>query len=389
MLPKNLLCLCAALTLILGAGQPVQAQSDAGKSLKKETCGDLWPVERHGKWGYIDKTGRIIIPLKFESTDEFSEGLAAVTIKEKTGYIDTTGKFVIPPRFIEGFPFSSGMALVVLRSFRKGMYHFNQYGYIDRSGNLVIQVQEPLDTKSFRVLYQDKDLTFSEGLLPVTQNDKSGFMDKAGKQVIPPRYNNVHPFSEGLAAVALENKYGYIDRSGKMVIPPQFESAGPFSEGLAAVAFNGKHGYIDKSGKLVITGEEFEVERKFSAGLAAARGKNGKYGYIDRTGKFVIPPQFRRVGDFSEGLAAVDLVDVSWPGNLAYINQKGQMMIKAMSTFPNSPMKAEFDLHYYRFCGGVAQVSLGKKEDEDATGYINQEGKFIWPEVTPSKKEGR
>ena len=219
-----------------------------------------------------------------------------------------------------------------------------------------------------------------------------GFMDKAGKLVIPPRYNDVQPFSEGLAAVMLEDKYGYIDRSGKMVIPPQFSDAGPFSEGLAAVQIDStgdQEGYIDKSGKLVITGAEFSVARAFSEGLAAVQGKNEKYGFIDKTGKFVIPPQFLRVGDFSEGLAAVEPVDTGWPGNLAYINQKGEIVIKSMSTFPNSPDKAEFDLHNYRFCGGVARVSLGKKEDDDATGYINQEGKFIWPKVTPSKKELR
>ena len=78
-----------------------------------------------------------------------------------------------------------------------------------------------------------KELFFSEGLVSVEQNDKVGFIDKAGKQVIPPRYADAQPFSEGLAAVRIKGKYGYIDRSGKMVIPPQFEDAGPFSEGLA------------------------------------------------------------------------------------------------------------------------------------------------------------
>ena len=68
---------------------------------------------------------------------------------------------------------------------------------------------------------------------------------------------------------------------------------------------------------------------------------------------------------------------------------KGQMVIKSMSTVPDRPDRAEFDLHYYRFCGGVARVSLGKDEDRDAEGYINQEGKFIWPQVTPSQKESR
>ncbi len=79
---------------------------------------------------------------------------------------------------------------------------------------------------------------------------------------------------------------------------------------------------------------------------------------------------------------------MGWPGDLAYINQRGQIVIKSMSTVRDRPMKVEFDLSYYHFCGGVARVSLGK-EDSDAEGYINKEGKFIWPEVTPSKKELR
>ena len=157
------------------------------------------------------------------------------TIKEKTGYIDQTGKFVIPPRSLSGFPFSSGMALVVIRRFEQDNLPMNQLGYIDRSGKLVIQRQEALDSKSLHVSH--KDLFFSEGLVRVKQNDKVGFIDKAGRQVIPPRYENAQPFSEGLAAVKIEGKYGYIDRSGKMVIPPRFKDAGPFSEGLALIRF--------------------------------------------------------------------------------------------------------------------------------------------------------
>ncbi len=55
-----------------------------------------------------------------------------------------------------------------------------------------------------------------------------------------------------------------------------------------------------------------------------------------------------------EGLATVEPGDADYPGNLAYINTRGQVVIISMSTLPDSPMKAESDLHYYRFYGGVA-----------------------------------
>jgi WG containing repeat len=386
--PKNLLYLLGALMFILWTSQPVQSQSPPEIPMKKKTCEDLWPVEHDKKCGYIDKTGRLIIPFQFDSAGDFSEGLAAVGIKEKTGYIDKTGKFVIPPRFTEGFRFSEGLAVVLIRLVgREGITSFYKYGYIDKSGKVVIQPpQDPESLKWFS--YAHKGLSFSEGLAYMAHG-KLGYIDKAGKPIIPPKYNDVQPFSEGLAAVKLEDKYGYIDRSGEMVIPPRFEDAGPFSEGLAPARNGNQWVYIDKSGKLVITGGEFVLARAFSEGLAAVIGKNDKYGYIDKTGKFVIQPQFTRAGDFSEGLAPVMPIGAIWPGNLAYINQKGQIVIKSMSTVPDRPERVELDLSYYHFCGGVARVSQGKNEDRDAEGYINKEGKFIWPEVSPSKQELR
>ena len=383
---KRLLYPLAALTVILWAGLPFQAQSRAGNFPQKKACSSLWPVELEKKWGYIDKSGRLIIPCNFDGAGDFSEGLAAVEIHGKCGYIDETGNFAIPPRFYGGRPFSEGMALVILGQSegRNGRPNIFKFGYIDRAGKVLIQAQEALSAKELSYLY--KSLAFSEGLACVTQNDKIGFLDKAGKQVIPPSYDEALPFSEGLAAVKIAGKFGYIDRSGKMVIPARFDDAGPFAEGLAYIETAGNCGYIDKSGKVAIKGEEFLGGRDFSQGLAAVRGKNDRYGYINKTGKFVIPPSYRRVGDFSEGLAAVTPADAKWPGNLAYINQKGQVAIKAMSTIPDRPDKVEFGLRYYRFCGGVARVSLGKKEDADAAGYINREGKVIWPPAAPAKK---
>jgi len=46
--------------------------------------------------------------------------------------------------------------------------------------------------------------------------------------------------------------YGFIDKNGKVVIEPQFDNVEDFSEGLEQVKKDGKEGYIDKIGKVVI-----------------------------------------------------------------------------------------------------------------------------------------
>ena len=51
----------------------------------------------HGKYGFIDKTGKVVIPCKWKDVGWFSDGLAIVRDdNEKYGIIDKTGKMITP-----------------------------------------------------------------------------------------------------------------------------------------------------------------------------------------------------------------------------------------------------------------------------------------------------
>src|SRR3989339_1691422 len=89
-----------------------------------------------------------------------------------------------------------------------------------------------------------------QALIPFRAGSKWGYSDKAGKLVIPARYNAARPFSEGLALVMSGGKYGFIDAAGREVIKPAYQSAGDFGAGLAPVKLKGSWGYIDKAGKI-------------------------------------------------------------------------------------------------------------------------------------------
>src|SRR5438132_7550011 len=66
--------------------------------------------EGGAKWGFIDKSGAVVINPHFDSDyyspPWFSEGLAAISFAGKVGYVDRTGKIVIEPRFAKGLWFS-------------------------------------------------------------------------------------------------------------------------------------------------------------------------------------------------------------------------------------------------------------------------------------------
>ena len=91
------------------------------------------------KFGYIDKTGKVVIPFKYDYFGEenyksgyyFSEGLSAVKLNSKWGFIDKTGKEVIPPKYDLAGDFSEGLAAVGLIG--EDGYKF-KFGYIDKTG---------------------------------------------------------------------------------------------------------------------------------------------------------------------------------------------------------------------------------------------------------------
>ena len=142
-------------------------------------------------------------------------------------------------------------------------------------------------------------------------------------------YNMMYRFSEGLAKVELNNKFGYIDRTGREVIPCKYDWINAFSDGLAIVNLNGKYGFIDETGREVIPCK-YDSIFDFKDGLSKVI-LNGKFGYIDKTGKEICPCKYDGIGDFVEGLAPVIL---NW--KLGFIDKQGNWYDEKPSVLPES-----------------------------------------------------
>jgi hypothetical protein len=286
-----------------------------------DSNGKILEGSRFMKHGYIDKKGNIVIQPEFEFANEFKEGLANVYINGKGwGFINKEGKVVIDPAEHEynmrkSF-FSEGLARVTISSRwakkpKNGcLYYRYYYGYIDKSGKVVIR----------------GDFSgagdFSEGLAVIEQgggalsvlsggpdryiDGRKGYINKKGKIVIKPKYASVSSFSEGLVAVRKKKgKWGYINQKGKTVIKFKFDMAKPFYCGLASIKMGNKYGFIDKNGNYVVE-PKFEDSLHFSQGYAAVK-LNGKWGYINEKGEYLIEPKFKSARTFSEGFAIVEL----------------------------------------------------------------------------------
>ena len=285
----------------------------------------LFRIKQNGKYGFIDKSGNIVIIPQFDYVRPFSEDLAWVGRgRQEWGSLTIYYDF-------ESFINKAGQAVIVNRDFRA-------------AGD------------------------FSDGLAPVKINGKWGYINKVGNILIDPKFNACGFFSGGLAVARIGDIWSFIDKTGRVVISEQFEEVQHFSDGLAAVKTGSNWKYIDKNGKIVLN-TQYDLVGNFSEGLAPVNlggqeneyvgMEGGKWGYIDKTGNIVIPLQFEYGKTFSEGIAPVKI-----GGRWGFIDKAGTVVIKPQFDWAEC------------FSGGLAEVEI--HHGGLRIGYINKKGDYVW-----------
>lgn len=176
-----------------------------------------------GSWGLLRTSGDWAIEPKFDSLGRLKDGLAIfgdcggkvlrpyefkVPIHCKFGYIDSSGKVLIPAQFTSAEPFFDDRAAVSFspRNAQSALVADPEmsFGYIDRTGLLVIDA-----------VYKEVK-PFSEGVAAVKKSigdgkrDRWGYIDKSGKPLTKFEFLGADSVSEGLARVWTSEGDGYL-----------------------------------------------------------------------------------------------------------------------------------------------------------------------------------
>jgi len=116
------------------------------------------------KWGILTADGEQLAEVKFDSVGVFHDGLAVVKAAERYGYIDRSGAIVIPIQWMAAYDFSEGLA--ALRVDKK---HFQ---FIDTAGTVVIKSKK-----------YDSVGRFRNGICRVVKGGKVKWIDTRGKEL--------------------------------------------------------------------------------------------------------------------------------------------------------------------------------------------------------------
>lgn len=213
---------------------PTGWQLDEYEDCKNE-LGLYNAYDEAGKYGFIQQSGAIAIPARFDEAWGFSDNLALVKINGYYGYIQPNGEYAITPIYDDGWRFSNGIAKVQKE---------DKFGFIDTQGN----VQIPL-------IY-DKISLPKNGYIIAARADKQGLLDTQGNVLIPFNYTDIDYPSEGMVlAEDVQDdgsmRQGFLDMNGSIALPFIYESAGSFVGGVAEVEVDWERQLINKYGEQV------------------------------------------------------------------------------------------------------------------------------------------
>ena len=198
-----------------------------------------------------------VVPEEF-AIDPFSNGLAVIKkINRKIlhtdyGYIDKTGKVLVYPYLYWAEDFSEDVAVV------------NRNQFINKKGEFI---------------FTDLDISlakkFSDGMCRVIKDDRIGYIDKSGRIVIEPVFTSASDFIDGYAVASMANKamgnevfdfdqrlvdgalWGIIDKTGAWVIEPEYRSINLLGNNVANLSSKDSNG--NWLSKLIVLGKDIRV----------------------------------------------------------------------------------------------------------------------------------
>ncbi|MFN3402735.1 MAG: WG repeat-containing protein [Cytophagaceae bacterium] len=255
-------------------------------------------------YGLINPEGKLILQCKYKKIESFSESLACVTKKDgKTGYVDSTGKFVVPAIYKSGTSFAEGKAVVLSEG---------KYGYINSRGQFIIP-------PTFK-----KASSFKEGFAYVSLEEKNGFIDSTGQLVISLPYFQTFNFSEGIAAIKTKKNYYFINTAGRRLYNAYYKEAGDFINGFAKVKSSDYYGIMDSEGQMIIN-YKYDYIGPYYSDYAKIK-KNNFCGIYDRDGKEIVAPDFEVI----TYIRTLKIFRVEKGDRVGYVDLKGKVIWEAL-----------------------------------------------------------
>jgi hypothetical protein len=291
------------LVLFLACSIPVFAQN-ADMSLIPYRKGDLW--------GYTTSDKTIIIKPEYEEAHRFYEGFAAVKKGGKFGYINKEGKVVIPFKFFSAKAFQFGFYGSDTKPNPKDKAPATQKTVLFAGASLLANGYEIcIDTKGMQLAkcpaINDNIVTDNDkpATVTVVSNystiQKSGLFDK-----ITGDYKIIANAEETYYIAVRNNNYGVFNNKFDVIVPFEYSSIEKINIGAMAylkVEKNGLKGILFGTGSPYFSVENSRIQdvKSLNGSTYFIFTKDGQTGIKDTKYKTIVEPIYSDIAYDSTG----------------------------------------------------------------------------------------
>ncbi|NLB54957.1 MAG: WG repeat-containing protein [Lentisphaerae bacterium] len=381
-----------------------------------------------GKSGYLDRTGKVAIPARYDFAGSFTEDMAAVRINGRDRLIRRDGSYVCGAdyEFVKsssmnrclfwvgingqiGLAEESGKLIsdFLFDEFYDGYRVWQGLAFVRKTGGLWTL----LDKKGERLtppafIEFEKILGWDEiGYMRVTGEGGVGLVDMRGRFQAPCEFDDVVPFVIGKVFVKKNHKWGLIDEDHVFLLEPQFNSVSTLSGQFAIVNVyepiesdalgvgNYKWNIVSGEGKLLFP---FQKGRAWHSGahndpVTIGVGQTRDLFNVWQQ-EYVLPVIYDKIESWGDGLLAV------WKGEyVGLVTVEGKWLVTHELMIVGLPAKLCNKFGVIKACTGMGLISdrgeillpcefeeigllsenLVPAKDDGLWGYVNLEGKWL------------
>ncbi|MDP8079960.1 WG repeat-containing protein [Phocoenobacter skyensis] len=296
---------------------------------------------------------KIFQDIKYDNIHPFYNGLALVEKDNKFGYINSDGDIVIPIKYVWATRFHNGRAFVVKENF----WGHQKIALIDNMGKLLTEFKYDSAEFANRNAFELKATKDKRGkqfifamessylgydasefdpneLIMVSENNKYGFIDTSGKEVIPLIYDSASHFNErdfdNVSRVWVNGKAGLIDRKGNYILEHKYDYIQSFKNNIAYVDLKGRREIINlnkanevKDLLLIKKVNNDTINTQLNANCTIDKHSTGwYYGLFNPSGKLAIDCVYHHIYFLTKDFINVELNDKE-----GVIDKKGKLII--------------------------------------------------------------
>lgn len=294
--------------------------------------------------GLFDSTGKRLLETNYKNISQFDHGVAIIEKGDnQKGLINRSGRIILPVKFASIY---FGMISPVILVKESDDTEHEKAFYIDSTG------------KKLSALIFDQALPMENGTAKVRSNGKFGYVDEKIGIKIPIIYDEIGYFMHGIAPARWKGKWGIINSKGNTIVPLKYVKTEIFNEKLILFCDgNKKWGVTDYTGKILIPAKYqrySSVQNIKNHHDALIVYLDNKCGIVNYKGEELIPLHYSYINSVEYDSRHKFGLIVSVDEKMGMLNRNGE----AITEIKYEEIKNDFDGH------GACQYALVKLKNK-------------------------